>query len=112
MNRLKTRTARVALCLILVVLATAAPGAARAQDHEHAAGEVLGSVDFPTTCKPEVGEQFERAVAMLHSFWFTEATAAFSQIAEADPNCAMAYWGTAMTLMGNPMTRALPSAAA
>jgi tetratricopeptide (TPR) repeat protein len=60
------------------------------------------------TCTDEARALFEPAVAMLHSFWFEEATAAFRQVAEVDPGCAMARWGTAMTLWGNPMTRAAP----
>ena len=86
----------------------------RSQEHEHAAAatEKLGEVSFPTGCSAEVAPRFERAVAMLHSFWFTEAARAFEEIAAADPRCAMAAWGTAMTLMGNPMTRVLPPAEA
>ncbi|MGH7465278.1 MAG: tetratricopeptide repeat protein, partial [Longimicrobiales bacterium] len=49
---------------------------------------------------------------MLHSFWFESARAAFTAVLEADPQCAMAHWGVAMTMMGNPMTRATPSRAA
>src|SRR5262249_15285002 len=33
----------------------------------------------------------------LHSFWYKEAIAAFGAVAAADPNCAMAYWGVAMS---------------
>jgi hypothetical protein len=42
---------------------------------------------------------------MLHSFWFEAADKAFSDIAASDSTCALAYWGRALTLMGNPMTR-------
>src|SRR5690606_13886717 len=93
-----------------LLLLFAAPGAA--QDHQHhATGEVLGTVSFPITCSEAAAGEFERAVAMLHSFWFAEANAAFQQVASVDPTCAMAYWGQAMTAMGNPMARSLPSAA-
>lgn len=64
--------------------------------------EKLGSVRFPTSCSPAVQPQFERAVALLHSFWFSEGLKAFGEIAQADPGCAMAYWGTAMLTFGNP----------
>ena len=64
--------------------------------------EKLGSVRFPTSCSPKVQPQFERAVALLHSFWFSEGLEAFGEIAEADPGCAMAHWGTAMLTFGNP----------
>jgi hypothetical protein len=59
---------------------------------------VLGSVSFQTSCKPQVKEQFNRAVALLHSFWLDEAERAFKAIAVRDPNCAMAQWGVAMTI--------------
>lgn len=64
--------------------------------------EKLGSVHFPTSCSPAVQPQFERAVALLHSFWFSEGLTAFEAIAKADPDCAMAHWGTAMLTFGNP----------
>jgi hypothetical protein len=53
---------------------------------------------------------FEKAVAMLHSFWFSAADSAFSEVIANDPSCAMARWGIAMTRMANPMTRSAPSA--
>ncbi|MFN2384033.1 MAG: hypothetical protein ABR559_07185 [Gemmatimonadota bacterium] len=82
-----------------------------AQDHEHGAtgGEQLGRVVFPVSCAEDVQPEFERAVAMLHSFWFEQAQAAFEQVAASDPQCAMAHWGLAMTLLGNPMARISPS---
>jgi tetratricopeptide (TPR) repeat protein len=83
-------------------------GSAAAQHHDHPAGDAatLGRVTFPVSCAPEVQESFNVAVAMLHSFWFEAAEEAFAGIIARDPSCAMAHWGTAMTLMGNPMTRA------
>jgi tetratricopeptide (TPR) repeat protein len=59
--------------------------------------EKIGQVRFPVSCSPAVQQPFERAVALLHSFWYLEAGKAFAQIAQADPDCAMAYWGLAMT---------------
>jgi tetratricopeptide (TPR) repeat protein len=87
--------------------------AAAAQEHRHAGDPgKLGKVEFPVTCAPEVQTEFERAVAMLHSFWFEAADAAFKEISATDPKCALAHWGTAVTLLGNPMTRVAPSPAA
>src|SRR5882762_112344 len=59
--------------------------------------EKIGQVRFPVSCIPAVQQPFERAVALLHSFWYLEAAKAFTQITQADPDCAMAYWGLAMT---------------
>ena len=101
---------RLAVALPLALAAATAPGAA--QEHDHPAGDAgaVGMVTFPTSCAPAVAHDFERAVAMLHSFWFQAADSAFGEIARADPACALARWGTAMTLMGNPMARVLPPA--
>src|SRR5690349_569232 len=58
----------------------------------------LGEVKFPISCAAAVQRPFAQGVAMLHSFWFDEATRVFSRIAATDPSCAMAYWGIAMSL--------------
>jgi tetratricopeptide (TPR) repeat protein len=58
---------------------------------------ILGSVSFRTSCKPQVKEQFNLAVALLHSFWLDEAERTFKAVAIRDPKCAMAQWGIAMT---------------
>jgi hypothetical protein len=57
----------------------------------------LGAVSFEVSCKTELQPEFNRAVALLHSFWHSEAQRAFEKVAAADPNCAMAYWGVAMS---------------
>jgi tetratricopeptide (TPR) repeat protein len=89
--------------IAVAALATAAPLFAQ---HDHAApGQTLGKVSFPTTCAASQQGAFDRAAAMLHSFWFQEANKAFSDIAAADSTCAMAHWGVAMTLWGNPFVR-------
>jgi hypothetical protein len=59
--------------------------------------EKIGQVRFPISCAPAVQKPFERAVALLHSFWYLEAAKAFTQITQADPDCAIAYWGLALT---------------
>lgn len=66
--------------------------------HHHDADEKLGTVSFPTSCAPRVQSQFERGVALLHSFEYEIADAQFEEVAKKDPRCAMAYWGQAMTL--------------
>ena len=71
-----------------------------------AGAEKLGRVNFPTSCNPTVQPQFERGVAMLHSYWFTEGGKAFRAIQEQDPNCAMAHWGLAVNLLGNTLAAA------
>ena len=75
--------------------------AVRAQEphqHTHDTSEKLGLVNFPVACSPAGQTQFNRATAMLHSFWYDEAEKAFSAVAATDPGCAMGYWGVAMSL--------------
>jgi hypothetical protein len=89
-----------------VLLAHALVALPVAAQHDHGGGtEALGSVTFASSCAPAVQPELNRAVAMLHSFWFAEAAAAFVEIARKDPACAMAPWGTAMTAWGNPFVR-------
>jgi tetratricopeptide (TPR) repeat protein len=63
----------------------------------------LGRVDFPTSCDPKVQAEFNRGVAMLHSYWFLIARRTFEGILQQDPACAMAYWGVAMDYLGNTL---------
>src|SRR5499425_1381899 len=65
--------------------------------------EKLGRVHFKTSCSPEAQKQFERALAMLHSFFFPETVKTFSAIPETDANCAIAYWGIAISQRPNPL---------
>jgi tetratricopeptide (TPR) repeat protein len=71
-------------------------------EHEHALPQELGEVNFPVSCTPEAQAEFDHGVALLHSFWFRPAIQSFNTVAELDPTCAMAHWGIAMSLLGNP----------
>lgn len=57
----------------------------------------FGTVSFPLSCAPRVRSEFNEGLALLHSFWHDEAYASFERVASSDPNCALAYWGEAMT---------------
>ena len=72
------------------------PFSSAQETHNHSAPEKLGKVSFPISCTPAVQEQFDRGVALLHSFAYTAAEDAFQGVAELDPRCAMAHWGMAM----------------
>lgn len=74
---------------------------ALAQEHEHSTGGV-GNVSFTVGCNAEAQTRMNRAVAMLHSFWFAEARKTFESVVAADPTCGVAYWGAAVTYFGNP----------
>src|SRR5215469_1615056 len=82
----------VVLSMFSVTQADAAPRLKRAQ------GERLGSVNFPVSCTPDAQKTFNTGVALLHNFQYEEAEQTFSQVAQQDPTCAMAYWGKAMSL--------------
>jgi tetratricopeptide (TPR) repeat protein len=69
-----------------------------AQYNHASSHEKLGTVLFPISCVAESQKPFERGVALLHSFEYEEADQQFQQIAKSDPQCAMAYWGQAMSL--------------
>jgi len=57
----------------------------------------LGTVSFQVNSKADVAESFNMAMALLHSFEYEESEKAFVKVIDADPNCAMAYWGVAMS---------------
>src|SRR5687767_508085 len=90
---------RIASVLTFVL---AIPSAAFAQHEQHAAGNQLGTVAFQTSCAPAVAADFNRGVALLHSFEFRDALASFNTVIERDPSCAIAHWGIAMCHWGNP----------
>jgi len=72
--------------------------------------EKLGAVSFPTSCDPKVQAEFERGVAMIHSYWFLVAKRTFEGVLAQDPNCAIAYWGIALDQLGNSLVGPPPRA--
>jgi tetratricopeptide (TPR) repeat protein len=94
------RIARVLLASTLIVPLSQA--VARANE------ERLGEVNFPISCSPAAQQQFDRAIAMQHSFFFPETVKAFTAIAEKEPSCAMAYWGIAISQRPNPLVGPFP----
>lgn len=64
--------------------------------------EKLGKVDFAISCNAAAQEEFNRAMALFHSFWFDPARKSFSKVLQHDPECGMAHWGIAIMSMGNP----------
>src|SRR5213593_174470 len=62
----------------------------------------LGTVHFATSCNETAQRRFDRAIRYQHSFWYRQAKEIFEDVAKADPECGMAYWGVALTLLNNP----------
>jgi tetratricopeptide (TPR) repeat protein len=87
--------------LVLLAVALLLPGflfADEGHHHEDLTPDQLGTVHFATSCTPAAQKAFERGVALLHSFWYEEAQKDFEDVAKADPQCAIAHWGIAMSL--------------
>src|SRR6202023_2260796 len=70
----------------------------------------LGRVNFETSCTPQAQEKFDRGLAMVHSFVYPDSVAAFTEAAAADPECAIAYWGIAISHRPNPLIMPLSAA--
>ena len=89
--------------LTIAAIASAFATAGLAQD--------LGRVSFKTSCAPAAQEKFDRGVALVHSFYYPDSIQAFTEAAAADPQCAIAYWGIAISQRPNPLVLPLAAAA-
>src|SRR6516162_9542650 len=85
------------LILVAGITAALSCGAFAQQD------EKLGKLSFPTSCDRKVQAEFERGVAMIHSYWFIYARRTFEGVLQQDPSCAIAYWGIALDYLGNTL---------
>jgi hypothetical protein len=72
------------------------------QEHQHPKSEKLGAVHFATSCNAEAQKEFDRAVALLHSFQFNRAIQGFNAALKMDPACGIAHWGIALSQWSNP----------
>jgi len=70
--------------------------------HVQAADGKLGTVNFETSCKPEAQKLFNQAMLYQHSFWYRASQNAFEEVLKADPQCGIAYWGIALSMLWNP----------
>ena len=62
----------------------------------------LGTVHFATSCSADAQAHFDRAMLYQHSFWYRSSQREFDQALKSDPDCAIAYWGIALSLLWNP----------
>jgi hypothetical protein len=62
----------------------------------------LGKVNFETTCAPAAQKLFNQGMLYQHSFWYRASNRSFEEALKADPQCAMAHWGIALSLLYNP----------
>src|SRR5437868_7655136 len=98
---------------LLVALLLFCGATAGAQDHDHggAADGQVGTVAFTTSCSAAAAPVFNRGVALLHSFEFGRAIAAFTSALNTDPSCAIAEWGIALSAWSNPFAAGVRPAA-
>jgi hypothetical protein len=86
----------LALSLAIAGLSISQPASAQSADQK------LGKVHFVTSCNADAQAQFDRAMLYQHSFWYRASQGAFEEALKADPQCAIAYWGIALSLLLNP----------
>src|SRR5215470_5051901 len=89
--------ARPWLLLLNFFCLAAWPALAQEPAHHHDSPEELGTVHFPVSCAPGAQKTFTRGMALLYSFEYEQAEQSFASAAQQDPDCAMAYWGQAMS---------------
>jgi hypothetical protein len=99
-----TNKTSLAVAAIAVTGVSLALSAARGQTDD----SKLGTVHFETSCTPEAQTLFDRAMLYQHSFWYRGSQRAFENVLKADPECAIAYWGIALSLLWNPHVQPPP----
>ena len=89
---------RATLGVVLnLVLVFASIGMCLAVDVPAPASSAVGHAHMDTSCSPAMSLQFDEGIALLHNFWYPRALSTFNQVIQTDPECAIAYWGAAMT---------------
>jgi tetratricopeptide (TPR) repeat protein len=88
--------------LIAAILLILVASSRLAHERQHGNGEKLGTVHFATSCNEVAQTEFNRAVALLHSFQFSGAIEGFNAVLREDPTCGIAYWGIALSDWSNP----------
>ena len=91
---------------MIKMLSTAFTGAILISLAQPALGQsddkALGTVHFETSCKPEAQKLFDHGMLYQHSFWYRASQNTFEDVLKADPECGIAYWGIALSLLWNP----------
>ena len=93
--------------LIAAGLLTVAASGSVSQEHRHGNGDKLGEVQFATSCNGVAQKEFNRAVALLHSFQFSRAIEGFNAVLAEDATCGIAYWGIALSDWSNPFAEGM-----
>ena len=81
---------------LTIGLSFASPAASQESDQR------LGTVHFATSCNETAQRRFDRGMRYQHSFWYRQSKEIFEDVLKADPECAIAHWGIALSLLWNP----------
>ncbi len=90
------KTSLAAAAIVATGVSLALPVLGQTDDNK------LGKVHFETSCTPEAQKLFDRGMLYQHSFWYRASQKTFEEVLKADPQCAIAYWGIALSLLWNP----------
>ena len=93
---------RTLLAAALVTSAAAGISATRPASAQEQAEQRLGTVHFATSCNETAQRRFDRGMRYQHSFWYRASKEIFEDVAKADLECGIAYWGVALSLLANP----------
>src|SRR4029077_19096178 len=97
-SRIMNKTSLTVAAVAVVAVSLSLPAFGQTDDNK------LGTVHFETSCKPEAQKLFDRGMLYQHSFWYRASQKTFEEVLKADPDCAIAYWGIALSLLWNPHT--------
>src|SRR5215510_865566 len=101
-------TSQIKLAAVIAITAATTPFAPPVLAQEDT-DQRLGTVHFATSCNETAQRRFDRGMRYQHSFWYREAKEIFEEALKADPSCAIAYWGIALSLLSNPHAAPLPA---
>ena len=95
---MRSATRSIVFAPILAVTAFfLGPAIASAHEHDMDMSVPLGQVHFENSCSPDVKTAIDRGVSLLYSFWYDEARKSFNEVTAQEADCAMGYWGEAMS---------------
>ena len=93
---------RTSLVLSAAIMTAASISLAETALAQDTAETQFGKVHFPTSCSEIAQRRFDRGMRYQHSFWYRASKEIFEETLKADPECAIAYWGIALSLLYNP----------
>src|SRR3954463_9690905 len=105
MIRIRASLACAAAVTIVGTVSLAQPSFGQQEETD----QRLGTVHFATSCNDTAQRRFDRGMRYQHSFWYGQAKEIFEDVLQADPPCAIAYWGISLSLLSNPHSAPTPA---